>query len=78
MITHAALSLVLVWLRLPHHSDQGLPATASGAGQPCAIAAVDDRQRETLFQRLRQVRNEIRSSKGGRRQPTLVRTVVGR
>lgn len=61
MITRAAVSLALVWLSLPQHPDLGLPAAADGCnGQLCITGDAPRRQRETIFQRLREVRNEIR------------------
>lgn len=61
MITRAAVSLALVWLALPQHPDLGLPAAAdSCAGQPCITGIAAESRREAIFQRLREVRNEIR------------------
>jgi hypothetical protein len=61
LITRAAVSLGLVWLALPQHPDLGLPVAAdSCAGQLCVTGYAAESERETILQRLREVRNEIR------------------
>ena len=66
MITRAAISIALVWMCLPHHPDLGLPAAAdSCTGEACVTVSAGDIERETIFHRLREVRNEIRASKSG-------------
>jgi hypothetical protein len=64
MIVRAALSLGLVWLLTPHHPDLGLPASEAIS---CSVSHVCDSpsalKRSAIFERLREVRNEMRVAK---------------
>jgi hypothetical protein len=65
MITRSALSLGLLWLLMPHHPDLGLevPGTAfCQAPEICSAALASDLKRKVIFQRLREVREEIRAA----------------
>lgn len=66
MITRAAISIALVWMCLPHHPDLGSPTAAdSCTGRACVTVSAGDIERETIFRRLREIRNEILASKSG-------------
>jgi hypothetical protein len=66
MITRSAFAIGIVWLCMPHHPDLGLPdemTSACRAVETCALTQPADLEREAIFKRLREVKNEINDAR---------------
>ncbi len=64
MITRAVLALGFVWLSQPHQPDLGLPAAPAplcAGSLACQVASAGQPEREAVFKRLREIREELRT-----------------
>jgi hypothetical protein len=64
LIARVVLALGFVWLSEPHHPDLGLPVSSAPpciGSAACQLPAAGLSEREAIFKRLREIREELRT-----------------